>query len=64
MAARTAAELGRVDAGCRFGEADGFPFRQRGIGVPSLADVLDRTVDTPVIVELKGDSWVKADPVK
>ena len=41
--ARTAAELARVDAGHRFVDAaGGFPFRGRGIGVPTLRDVLER----------------------
>src|SRR5580765_2662312 len=36
---RTASELSRIDAGFRFGEADGFPWRGRGLGVPRLADL-------------------------
>lgn len=54
VAARTAAELARVDAGFRFGEADGFPWRGRNIGVPRLAELLTRHADVPVIVEIKG----------
>ena len=43
VSARTAEELARVDAGCRFtDDAGGFPFRGRGIGVPALVDVLRR----------------------
>ena len=53
VAAHTADELARADAGYRF-EADGlFPFRGRGIGVPTLADVLARFPDVRVIIELK-----------
>ena len=41
VAARTAAELARVDAGYRFTDDGGdHPFRGQGIGVPSLRDVL------------------------
>jgi glycerophosphoryl diester phosphodiesterase len=55
VAARTSDELARVDAGARFGGADGFPFRGRGVGVPRLADVLAHHPHTPLIVELKDD---------
>jgi glycerophosphoryl diester phosphodiesterase len=57
VAARTAAELARVDAGCRFVDASGArPYRGQGVGVPTLADVLRRYPDVPVIVEMKVDS--------
>lgn len=57
VAARTAAELSRVDAGCHFTDAEGRqPFRGQGIGVPALRDVLGRYPDIPVIVEMKPDS--------
>ena len=56
VAARTAAELARVDAGCRFAAGGAFPFRNQGIGVPTLAEVLRRYPDVPVIVEMKVDS--------
>jgi glycerophosphoryl diester phosphodiesterase len=49
----TAAELGRLDACCHFGSGDGFPFRDRGIGVPTLRDVLRRYPTAQLIVELK-----------
>jgi glycerophosphoryl diester phosphodiesterase len=58
---RTASELSRIDAGFRFGEADGFPWRGRGIGVPRLADLLERHRHMPVIVEIKGDNPEVAD---
>ena len=52
----TAAELARVDAGCRFVDAAGrFPFRGCGVGVPMLRDVLRRFRDVPIIVEMKVD---------
>jgi glycerophosphoryl diester phosphodiesterase len=56
VAARTAADLARVDAGCRFAGAGDFPFRQQGIGIPSLGDVLRMYPDVPLIVEMKVDS--------
>jgi glycerophosphoryl diester phosphodiesterase len=56
LAALTASELARVDAGCRFTSSGGFPFRNQGIGVPTLRDVLRRYTDTRLIVEMKVDS--------
>ncbi len=58
---RTAAELGRVDAGFRFGEAEGFPWRGRRLGVPRLADLLEQHRHMPVIVEIKGERADVAD---
>jgi glycerophosphoryl diester phosphodiesterase len=63
VAARTSAELRAVDAGFRFGESDGFPFRGRGVHVPALADVLDLSAHIPVIVELKGEDPALVSPV-
>lgn len=55
--AKTAAELRRVDAGCRFRDRAGAaPFGGQGIGVPALRDVLQRYPDVPIIVEMKVDS--------
>lgn len=51
----TAAELARMDAGYQFGADAGFPWRERGAGVPRLADVLDRHRLLPWIIEIKGD---------
>jgi glycerophosphoryl diester phosphodiesterase len=57
VAARTASELGRVDAGYHFvGAEGGHPYRGCGIGVPTLRDVLDRHPGVPTIVEMKIDS--------
>ena len=53
IAARTADELGRVDAGYRFERDGAFPFRGKGIGVPTLADVLRRYSGVPTIIEIK-----------
>jgi glycerophosphoryl diester phosphodiesterase len=54
VAARTAGELARVDAGIHFRDWDGGP-RHAVVGVPRLADVLGRYTTVPVIVEIKGD---------
>lgn len=56
IAAWTAAELASADAGFRFRSGGDFPFRGRGIGVPTLAEVLARHREVPIIIELKGDS--------
>ena len=53
VAARTADELARVDAGYRFARGGDFPFRGRGIGVPTLRDVLARYRGVPTIIEIK-----------
>jgi len=52
VAARTADELARVDAGYRFARDGRFPFRGRGIGVPTLREVLAR-YRVPIIIEIK-----------
>lgn len=57
IARRTADELARVDAGCRFISASGAaPFRGQGVGVPTLRDVLRRYPGVPTIIEMKVDS--------
>lgn len=54
VAARTADELSHVDAGHRFVALDGtMPFRGRGIGVPTLHDVLIEFREVRVIIEMK-----------
>jgi glycerophosphoryl diester phosphodiesterase len=54
VAAHTAAELARLDAGHSFTDGSGgFPFRGRGIGVPTLRAVLRRYPAAPLIIELK-----------
>ncbi len=55
VGALSASELARVDAGFRFGPAEGFPFRGRGCGVPRLHDLLERYRDRPIVVEIKGE---------
>jgi len=57
IADMTASELGRVDAGYWFTLGDhSYPFRSRGFGVPTLADVLARYPRHPVIVEMKDNT--------
>jgi glycerophosphoryl diester phosphodiesterase len=57
VAERSFAELAAVDAGYRFqlrgAEHDGYPFRQQGIGIPTLESVLHRYPAVPLIIELK-----------
>jgi glycerophosphoryl diester phosphodiesterase len=58
----TASELARVDAGYRFTTGDlSYPFRWRGFGVPTLAEVLARCPRHPVIVEMKDDTRAMAE---
>jgi glycerophosphoryl diester phosphodiesterase len=62
VAELTAAELARVDAGYRFAAPDGsHPFRGRGIGVPTLREVLSRYPRHSIIVEMKDDSPAMAE---
>lgn len=51
--ARTAGELARVDAGCRFEQDGARPWQGQGVGVPRLVDVLRRYPDRRLIIELK-----------
>jgi len=53
VSALTAAELARADAGYHFKVEGDWPFRGRGVGVPSLRSVLDRYPGRRVIVEMK-----------
>jgi glycerophosphoryl diester phosphodiesterase len=54
VADRLAAELTRLDAGFHFRSADGsHPFRGKGIGIPTLREVLRQFKTASVIVELK-----------
>ena len=49
-------DLARVDAGYRFAGSGDFPFRQQGVGIPSLGEVLRKYPDVPVIIDMKVDS--------
>jgi glycerophosphoryl diester phosphodiesterase len=50
---QTFAELSSRDAGARFGEADGFPYRGRGIRVPALEQLLEELPAVPLNIEIK-----------
>jgi glycerophosphoryl diester phosphodiesterase len=56
VADHTADALARLDAAHAFEDSGQFPFRGQGIGVSTLAAVLTRHRDTPLMVELKGAS--------
>lgn len=63
VSALTAAELARVDATASFVGTGGTPWRAAGVGVPRLADVLERLAGLPVVIEIKGDRPAIVDPV-
>jgi glycerophosphoryl diester phosphodiesterase len=54
VATLTSRELAGVDAGYHFGADQGFPFRGRGAGIPSLEAVLTRHPTARAIIEMKG----------
>ena len=56
--ARTLAELRELDAGYRFhdDEREGFPYRDRGIRIPTLREVLESFPDVPLNIEVKQDA--------
>jgi glycerophosphoryl diester phosphodiesterase len=56
IAAWTADELTRADAGYRFQQGEAFPFRGRGLHVPTLAEVLSRYREVRIVVELKANT--------
>jgi glycerophosphoryl diester phosphodiesterase len=56
VAARTARDLAGVDAGFRFESHNAFPFRGRGIGVPTLREVFERYPTALTTIELKVDT--------
>lgn len=60
IAARTAGELSRADAGSRFIANGARPFAGRGIGVPALRDVLARYPNHRIIIELKVNTAASA----
>ena len=63
VAGLDAAALARLDAGWHFQNGNGFPYRDQGIGVPTLAELLDRHPDVPVVVEVKGDNASVVAPI-
>jgi glycerophosphoryl diester phosphodiesterase len=52
----TADQLARVDAGHHFAPDQNFPWRGKGLGVPTLREVLARYPAMPLIVEMKTNS--------
>ena len=56
VSARTAAELAGVDAGFHFAADGAFPYRGKGIGVPTLAALIGEVRDLPIVIEIKGES--------
>jgi glycerophosphoryl diester phosphodiesterase len=57
VCALTAAELARQDAGWSYTDAGGgYPFRERGVGIPTLREVLERYPQVPIIIEMKVNS--------
>jgi glycerophosphoryl diester phosphodiesterase len=56
IAGFTAADLAQVDAGYHFTMEGGHQWRGRGIGVPTLRDVLHRYHDARIIIEMKADT--------
>ena len=55
-ARETLADYGNNRFRMLYRDGDGFPFRARGIGVPTLAQVLGRYRDARIIIELKVNS--------
>jgi glycerophosphoryl diester phosphodiesterase len=55
VATLTAAELRDADAGATFTRDEGasFPYRRRGLTIPTFAEVLARYRETPLLVEVK-----------
>ena len=62
VADRSLTELRALDAGYRFTRDDGrtFPYRGRGIRIPTLDEVLSAFPDTPCIIELKTPTATEA----
>jgi glycerophosphoryl diester phosphodiesterase len=63
IAERTADELRRADAGYWFARGGAFPYRGCGLGVPTLAEVLARYRDVPIVIEMKANSLELAEAV-
>ena len=62
VADMTAAQLSYADAGATFSKDAGmpFPYRARGLTVPTLAAVLERFADVPLLIEVKVPEAVDA----
>lgn len=46
-------DLRLLDAGCRFEQEGAFPWRRRGVRIPTLRELLDAFPETPLNVEIK-----------
>ena len=55
VSALTAKNLAELDAGYHYGSLEGYPYRGRGIGVPTLRQLLARYTTVPIIIEVKGE---------
>jgi glycerophosphoryl diester phosphodiesterase len=55
VSALSARDLAGLDAGFHYGSLEGYPYRGRGIGVPTLRQLLDRYTTVPIVIEVKGD---------
>jgi len=55
VAGQSAADVAQVDAGARFSPDGGrtFPFAGRGIGVPTLDELIERYPGIPLLIEIK-----------
>lgn len=55
LAQRALAELRRLDAGGRFTPDEGrtYPFRGKGLSIPTLREVLEEFPEVPIIIEIK-----------
>ena len=62
VAQMTAAQLSHADAGATFSKDAGisFPYKGRGLTIPTLAAVLDRFKDVPLLIEVKVPEAVEA----
>jgi glycerophosphoryl diester phosphodiesterase len=62
VASLTLAEVQRLDAGFRFTRDGGrtFPWRGRGVSVPTLEELLDALPETPLIIEVKAAAAARA----
>jgi glycerophosphoryl diester phosphodiesterase len=64
ISALTSDDLARLDAGCKFSDAQGnFPFRGQGICVPRLEEVVTKYPGARLIVEMKDDTEALAEAV-
>ena len=63
VATMTAAELGKLDAGWAFKIGNDFPFRAKGVRVPTLEAILKRFPNALLSLDLKDESFAMVKPV-